>query len=87
MMGWPLVSSWSIAAWSLYVLIGACWLPVVAIQVQLSREAQRAASVAALPARFHNLFRWWFALGVPAFAAVVLIYYLMIAKLLAICST
>ncbi len=86
MMEWPLVSPWSIAVWSLFVLTGACWLPVVAIQVRLSREAERAASAGALPARFHNLFRWWFVLGIPAFAAVVAIYFLMIAKPLAISS-
>jgi uncharacterized membrane protein len=86
MMGWPLASPWSIAVWSLFVLTGACWLPVVAVQVRLSREAERTASVGALPARFHNLFRWWLALGIPAFAAVLAIYFLMIAKPLAISS-
>ena len=84
LMGWPLVSPWSIAVWSLFILTGACWLPVVAIQARLAREAERAASVAALPGFFHRWFRWWFALGVPAFAAVVTIYYLMVAKPLAI---
>ena len=83
-MGWPMVSAWSIAVWSLIVLSGACWLPVVALQIGLSREAQRAASIAALPARFHKRFRAWFALGVPAFAAVVMIFYLMVAKPLAV---
>jgi len=80
LLGWPLVSSWSLAVWSLFVATGACWLPVVALQERLRREAVRAASVAALPARFHRSFRWWFALGMPAFAAVIVIYYLMIAK-------
>lgn len=84
LMGWPLASPWSIAVWVLFALTGACWLPVVAIQARLAREAERTASVAALPAHFHRWFRWWFALGVPAFAAVVTIYYLMVAKPLAV---
>jgi len=84
LMGWPLVSSWSAAVWGLYLLTGACWLLVVAIQIRLSREAGRAASIEALPARFHRMFRWWFALGIPAFTAVILIFYLMVAKPLAI---
>jgi uncharacterized membrane protein len=84
LMGWPLVSPWSIAVWSLFILTGACWLPVVAIQVHLSRESERAVSMATLPEHFHRWFRWWFALGVPAFAAVVTIYYLMVAKPLAL---
>ena len=86
LMGWPLVSPWAGAVWSLFVLTGACWLPVVAIQIRLSREAASAASIAALPARFHCVFRWWLALGVPAFIAVVVIVYLMVAKPLAVSS-
>ena len=82
--GWPLVSPWSIAVWSLFLLAGACWLPVLKLQVLLRDEAERAASSAELPAHFHVLFRWWFALGVPAFAAVIGIYWLMVAKPLAI---
>ena len=79
-----MASPWSIAVWSLFALTGACWLPVVALQMRLSRESQHAESVAALPARFHYWFRVWFALGVPAFTAVVMIFYLMVAKPLAV---
>ena len=84
LLGWPFASAWSIAVWCLYVLVGVCWLPVVAIQVQLKREAERATSMAALSAQFHRRFRWWFALGIPAFAAVLVIFYLMVAKPLAV---
>jgi uncharacterized membrane protein len=83
-LGWPLVSAWSIAVWALFLLAGACWLPVLQIQARLSRESQEAASIDALPARFHAGFRRWFALGVPAFAAVIAIYWLMVAKPLAV---
>jgi uncharacterized membrane protein len=78
--GWPLLSSWSIAVWGLFLVAGACWLPVLRIQVMLRDHAERAASTAALPAQFHALFRWWFALGIPAFGAVLTIYWLMVAK-------
>jgi uncharacterized membrane protein len=33
-----------------------------------------------LPPSYHRLFRLWFALGWPAFGAVVAIYALMLAK-------
>ena len=79
-LGWPQLSAWTIAVWALFLLAGACWLPVQRIQVLLSREAQGAAAADALPAAFHRLFRWWVALGIPAFAAVIAIYWLMIAK-------
>lgn len=84
LLGWPLGSPWSNAVWSLFVFTGACWLPVVAMQFRLSREANRATSIEALPAWFHRLFRLWFALGIPAFTAIVLLFYLMIAKPLAV---
>jgi len=84
MFGWPLVSAWSIAVWILFLIAGACWLPVLKLQAMLRDEAERAASTAALPVHFHALFKWWFALGIPAFAAVLAIYWLMVAKPLAI---
>ena len=80
LLGWSMTSQWSVAVWTLFVLVGACWLPVVAIQIRLRREADRVSSVAALPARFHRAFRIWFALGVPAFALVVVLYYMMVAR-------
>lgn len=83
-MGWPMLSPWSEAVWGLFVFVGACWVPVVAIQIRLSRESHRATSIAALSGRFHCWFRIWFALGVPAFAAVVILFFLMVAKPLAV---
>lgn len=84
MLGWPLLSSWSIAVWSLFAFTGACWLPVVWIQVQQLREANGASSTSALSERFHGRFRVWFVLGIGAFAAVIAIYFLMVAKPLSI---
>lgn len=78
--GWPLLSAWSIAVWSLFFVAGACWLPVLLIQTELARASREAASTAALPSGFHRMFRWWFALGVVAFASVIAIYWLMVAK-------
>jgi len=84
LLGWPFVSAWSIAVWTLFILTGACWLPVVALQIRLWRDAERASSLQALPERFHRWFRWWLALGVPAFGAVLAIFYLMVAKPLSV---
>ena len=80
MLGWSLTSVWAQTVIALYILTGACWLPVVWLQVQLSREAQNANSMAALTPRFHRRFLCWFAFGVPAFAAVIALFYLMVAK-------
>ena len=79
--GWDLTEGWILASLALYVLTGACWLPVVRVQIILRRLAAEAArNGTALPARYHRLYRLWFALGIPAFAAVLAILWLMIAR-------
>lgn len=79
--GWRWNEPWLLAAYALYVLTGACWLPVVWIQMRLKRLAEQAAAEgAALPDAYRRLYRFWFALGWPAFAAVIGIYALMLAK-------
>ena len=77
---WPMLSPWAIAVWALFLLAGACWLPVLYIKARMHRESRQAASIDALPAWFHAWFRRWFALGVPAFLCVIAIYWLMVAK-------
>ncbi|MGH8529269.1 MAG: DUF2269 family protein [Nevskiales bacterium] len=77
---WPLLSPWSVVVLGLFALVGILWLPVVVIQILMSREANRAQSVAELSARFHRRFVSWFVLGVPAFIVVVVIFFLMVMK-------
>ncbi len=80
-IGYSLWESWIAASLALYVLIGACWLPVVWIQAQMRNLARRAAEQGtALPERYHRLFRVWFVLGWPAFIGVMAIFALMIFK-------
>ena len=81
---WPLTSTWSLTVLGLFIFVGLLWLPVVAIQIVLSREARRAASIGNLSVRFHRQFVLWFVLGIPAFIAVVFIFYLMVAKPLSV---
>lgn len=80
-LGIDWTESWLVATYVLYGVAGACWLPVVAIQVRLARTAEQAVmNQSILPAQFYTLRRLWFALGWPAFGALVSIYYLMVAK-------
>ncbi|ALL14784.1 DUF2269 family protein [Caulobacter henricii] len=79
--GYPLLSGWIGLSLVLYVVTGLCWLPVVWIQIRLRDLALQAAeSGAPLPERYFRLFRLWFVLGFPAFAAVLGIVWLMVAK-------
>ncbi|MDP3634528.1 DUF2269 domain-containing protein [Phenylobacterium sp.] len=79
--GYPLLSGWIGLSMVLYVVTGLCWLPVVWIQIRLRDLAlQAVATGAPLPERYFRLFRLWFVLGFPAFAAVLGIVWLMVAK-------
>lgn len=75
---WP--DPWLAWVLGLYVFVGACWLPVVAIQVQLRNAAIAARTVGELDARFHRRFSVWFALGIPAFLGVMGLFVLMITR-------
>jgi len=79
--GFPLTSLWLLWSIFLYLVAGTCWLPVVWIQYQMRDLARTAAGAGTpLPERFHRLFRIWTALGIPAFVALVVVFYLMVAK-------
>jgi len=79
--GYSLAEGWIALSLALYVATGALWLPVVWMQIRMRDLAVAAARRGApLPEGYHRLFRAWFACGVPAFAAVLAILWLMIAK-------
>jgi uncharacterized membrane protein len=79
--GHSLLSGWLALSLALYVAVGCLWLPVVWMQMRLRELSVGAArSSSPLPENYHRLFRLWFAFGVPAFLAVLAIFWLMIAK-------
>lgn len=79
--GFPFNTGWVAMSLALYVVTGLCWLPVVWIQMRLRRLAEAAAQASEpLPPAYDRLFRVWFVLGFPAFAAVLGIVWLMVAK-------
>ena len=80
-VGYSLGEGWIVASIALYLFTGAFWLPVVWMQAKMRDLADEAARTGApLPARYHRLYRSWFAFGFPAFAAVLAIFWLMIAR-------
>jgi len=77
----PLTATWIMWSFVLYFVAGACWLPVVWLQIRMRELARDAAARnVALPAAYWTYFRIWFALGIPAFVALLIVFYLMIAK-------
>lgn len=79
--GHPWNAPWLLAAYALYLLAFLCWAPVVHLQIHI-RDLAAAALVAGqpLPARAWRLYRIWLALGWPAFAALMTVFWLMVAK-------
>lgn len=72
---------WVRAALALYFVVGACWLPVLWLQIRARDLAlAAAASGAPLPAAYFRAMRWWFWLGWPAFLGVMAIFWLMVRK-------
>lgn len=70
--------SWAII---LYLVAGACWLPVVYLQIKMRDIAEQAyASQQSLPPAYWSKNRWWLILGSVAFPAVVAVFYLMVFK-------
>ena len=79
--GFPPSSSWLVAGIALYLLAGVCWLPVVGLQLRVRNlAAQAVRDGTSLPPQYHRCMRWWFALGWPAFIAVMGAFWLMTAK-------
>lgn len=79
--GMPLSTPWVALSIALYFLAGACWLPVVWLQIRMRGLAERAAAQSSeLPELYRQYIRFWFWLGVPAFAAMVAVVALMVFK-------
>ncbi len=72
---------WIWLSLALYLLAGACWLPVVVLQIRMRDLASTAVATATpLGADYRRMARAWFWLGVPAFAAMVAVVWLMVLK-------
>lgn len=79
--GYSWTDLWLVMTYVLYGIAGACWLPVVWIQIRLKNMLMHSVQTGtALPASYYKLFRVWFILGWPAFIGLVIIFFLMVFK-------
>ena len=77
----PYTTPWVMASLLLYGFAGACWLPVVWLQIKMKKLSEKAnMSQCELPEQYWQYARYWFWLGVPAFTAMVLIVLIMVFK-------
>ncbi|MEQ8896370.1 MAG: DUF2269 domain-containing protein [Roseovarius sp.] len=72
---------WLVATYGLYLVALAAWVPVVRLQIRI-RDMAGEALIAGepLPEAARRAFRVWFVLGWPAFAALLGVFWLMVAK-------
>ncbi len=79
--GIPLSTPWLLISMVLFLLAGACWLPVVWLQLRMAAIAQSASKTGAeLPDAYWRYALWWERLGYPAFAAMLVVTFLMVTK-------
>lgn len=80
-MGTTMSEPWVIITLVLYVVAGGCWLPVVWLQIRMRDLATEALmQKRSLDDSYHHYAQMWFWLGIPAFTAMVIIYFLMVFK-------
>ena len=78
--GYSLTEPWLLAAYALYAIAFLCWAPVVHLQRRIRDLCRAAPPDGQVPASARALYRLWFALGWPAFAALVAIFWLMVSR-------
>jgi uncharacterized membrane protein len=79
--GWPLTTPWLAASIGLFLFAGICWLPVVWLQIRMAATANNALQKdCELPDIYSRYARYWEYLGYPAFIAMLMTFYLMVAK-------
>jgi uncharacterized membrane protein len=79
--GFPILSGWISWSFALYFIAGACWLPVLWLQLRMRNMAETAyRNSQELPPAYWRYARIWAGLGVPAFIAIVIVFYLMVVK-------
>jgi len=79
--GYSFTDSWLLVSIILYIIAGACWLPVVVLQIKMRQISNLAIHTTTdLPDIYWKHTKTWFWLGVPAFISIVCTFYLMTNK-------
>jgi uncharacterized membrane protein len=78
--GYSFSSPWFYWVMGLFIFIGVCWLPVIRIQYRLRELAAQQVEFNEVTPAFKALMRTWTLLGLPAFTAILAIFWLMVFK-------
>ena len=77
LQGYPLTEPWLLLTYVLYAVAFVAWVPVVGLQIRIRNLTATATTV---PDAARRAFRIWFALGWPAFLALIAIFWLMVHR-------
>lgn len=80
MQGYSFSAPWFYWVVGLFSFIGLCWLPVLRIQYKLRELAKISVDSNKVSSEFKSLMRTWTLLGIPAFIAILAIFWLMVFK-------
>ncbi len=78
--GYSFSAPWFYWVVGLFAFIGICWLPVLRIQYKLRELAKISVDSNQVRPEFKTLMRTWTLLGIPAFIAILAIFWLMVFK-------
>ena len=78
--GYSFSAPWFYWVLGLFLFIGLCWLPVLRIQYKLRELAKASVENNEVTFEFRQLMRKWILLGIPAFIAILAIFWLMVFK-------
>ncbi len=80
MQGYAFTSPWFYWVCGLLIVIASCWLPVLRIQYRLRELAKVSVELNEVSPEFKSLMKTWTILGIPAFSAIIAIFWLMVFK-------
>ena len=80
MQGYSFSAPWFYWVVVLFAFIGLCWLPVLGIQYKLRELAKVSVDSNQVTPEFKSLMKTWTLLGIPAFTAIIGIFWLMVFK-------
>lgn len=80
MQGYSFSAPWFYWVIGLFSFIGLCWLPVLRIQYKLRELAKISVDSNQVTPEFKSLMKTWALLGIPAFTAIIAIFWLMVFK-------
>ena len=79
--GYSLTETWLLITYTLFVLAGICWLPVVWLQIRMRDMASEAVeNNNELPSIYWLYAKWWTILGMVAFPAMLAVFVLMVFR-------